>query len=157
MLRITVHNKSKGSAKSKSGYVGKLSLIDLAGSERAAKTKNKGLRLFEGAQINKSLLALGNCINALASGKNLHIPYRDSKLTRLLKDSLGGNCRTVMIANISPAVNCFEDTHNTLIYANRAKNIKTEINRNSLNAEDHIERYTKMIKQLKQENKKLKA
>ena len=63
----------------------------------------------------------------------------------MLKDSLGGNCRTVMITNISPSIKCFEDTHNTLIYANRAKNIKTESTRNSLNAEDHIERYNKMI------------
>jgi kinesin family protein 18/19 len=83
-------------------YQGKLSLIDLAGSERASNTKNRGIRLIEGANINRSLLALGNCINALVEmhkgvGK-IHIPYRDSKLTRLLKDSLGGNCRTVMIA-----------------------------------------------------------
>jgi kinesin family protein 18/19 len=74
----------------------KLSLIDLAGSERASATKNKGSVLQEGANINKSLLSLGNCINALASGeKNQFVPYRNSKLTRLLKDSLGGNCKTV--------------------------------------------------------------
>ena len=86
----------------------------------------------------------------------MHIPYRDSKLTRLLEDSLGGNCRTVMIANISAAKKSFEDTHNTLIYANRAKNIKTTVNRNSLNADDHIERYNKIIKSLKLENNRLK-
>ncbi len=77
-------------------HVGKLSLIDLAGSERASRTNNRGMRMIEGANINKSLLALGNCINALhennTSGKNNYVPYRDSKLTRLLKDSLGGNC-----------------------------------------------------------------
>jgi kinesin family protein 18/19 len=85
--------------------VGKLSLVDLAGSERAANTKNIGQRLMEGANINRSLLALGNCINALGEkgNKGNFVPYRDSKLTRLLKDSLGGNCRTVMIANISSA------------------------------------------------------
>jgi kinesin family protein 18/19 len=98
----------------------------LAGSERASNTNNRGLRLVEGANINKSLLALGNCINALCDQtktnvKNGHIPYRDSKLTRLLKDSLGGNCRTVMIANISPAFSAYEDTINTLKYADRAK------------------------------------
>ena len=74
--------------------LGKLSLIDLAGSERASQTHNSGMRLLEGANINRSLLALGNCINALASG-SAFVPFRDSKLTRLLKDSLGGNCRTV--------------------------------------------------------------
>ena len=101
-------------------------MIDLAGSERAAKTDNKGQRLTEGANINRSLLALGNCINALAdkTKKASHVPYRDSKLTRLLKDSLGGNCLTAMISNVSPAHDQFEETLNTLKYANRAKNIK---------------------------------
>ena len=84
---------------------GKLSLIDLAGSERGTVTENRGIRLMEGAKINRSLLALPNCINALGdkNKKGFFVPYRDSKLTRLLKDSLGGNCKTVMIANISPA------------------------------------------------------
>ena len=118
-------------------------MIDLAGSERAANTNNKGMRMIEGANINKSLLALGNCINALSDAiekgiKNVHIPYRDSKLTRLLKDSLGGNCRTVMISNVSPAAYVFEDTHNTLKYANRAKNIKTNVVRNVLNVKNHV-------------------
>lgn len=107
----------------------KLSMIDLAGSERASATKNQGERLVEGANINKSLLALGNCINALgeARAKPGHIPYRNSKLTRLLKDSLGGNCRTVMIANVSPSAAHYEDTLNTLKYANRAKEIKMRV------------------------------
>ena len=89
---------------------GKLSLIDLAGSERANKTGvvmaggRATKRLNEGANINRSLLALANCINALASDRGGHVPYRDSKLTRLLKDSLGGNCRTMMIANVSPGM-----------------------------------------------------
>ena len=123
-------------------HVGKLSLIDLAGSERASRTNNRGMRMIEGANINKSLLALGNCINALhenhTSGRTNYIPYRDSKLTRLLKDSLGGNCRTVMIANISPSMKQFEDTHNTLKYANRAKNIKTSAQRNVLSVDYHV-------------------
>lgn len=91
-------------------------MIDLAGSERAANTKNRGQRLLEGANINRSLLALGNCINALGekANKSSFVPYRDSKLTRLLKDSLGGNCRTVMITNISMAKSSFEETLNTL-------------------------------------------
>ena len=108
--------------------VGKLSMIDLAGSERAQKTNNAGKKLVEGANINRSLLALANCINALAdkSKRGGHIPYRDSKLTRLLKDSLGGACKTVMITNVSPASDQFDETLNSLKYANRAKDIKTQ-------------------------------
>ncbi len=77
----------------------KLCLIDLAGSERAAVSDNKGIRMMEGANINRSLLALGNCINILSDPKKkgAFVPYRDSKLTRLLKDSLGGNTKTIMI------------------------------------------------------------
>lgn len=107
----------------------KLSMIDLAGSERAQSTKCKGLRFKEGANINKSLLALGNCINKLADGSK-HIPYRDSNLTRILKDSLGGNCQTLMIANISPSSLTYEDTYNTLKYASRAKKIRTTCKQN---------------------------
>ncbi|XP_055321638.1 kinesin-like protein KIF18A isoform X2 [Sitodiplosis mosellana] len=102
----------------------KLSMIDLAGSERGSSTKCIGQRFKEGASINKSLLALGNCINKLADGSK-HIPYRDSNMTRILKDSLGGNCRTVMIANISPSSITYEDTYNTLKYASRAQKIRT--------------------------------
>jgi len=136
-------------------------LIDLAGSERAAKTGNRGIRMIEGANINKSLLALGNCINMLhennSKGQSNYIPFRDSKLTRLLKDSLGGNCRTVMIANIAPTSSNYEDTHNTLKYANRAKNIKTNVQRNVLNVEYHVSQYTDIINSLKQEITGLKA
>ncbi|KAJ3025593.1 UNVERIFIED_CONTAM: Kinesin-like protein kif19 [Siphonaria sp. JEL0065] len=108
---------------------GKLSMIDLAGSERAADTKNRGMRMIEGASINRSLLALGNCINALTEEGNngKYVNYRDSKLTRLLKDSLGGNCKTVMIANISPIAANFEETLNTLKYASRARAIKNKV------------------------------
>lgn len=88
-------------------------MIDLAGSERAASTKGIGMRFKEGASINKSLLALGNCINKLADGLK-HIPYRDSNLTRILKDSLGGNCQTLMVANVSMSSLTYEDTYNTL-------------------------------------------
>lgn len=89
-----------------------LSIIDLAGSERASATQNSGKRMTEGANINKSLLALGNCINALCEGVKGHIPYRNSKLTRLLKFSLGGNCRTVMVCRgviVMPHSNTFTD------------------------------------------------
>lgn len=107
----------------------KLSMIDLAGSERAASSKCTGQRFKEGANINKSLLALGNCICKLADG-NTHIPYRDSNLTRILKDSLGGNCQTLMIANISPSYMAYEDTYNTLKYAFRARTIQSNMKQN---------------------------
>jgi kinesin family protein 18/19 len=84
------------------------------------------------------------------------VPYRDSKLTRLLKDSLGGNCRTVMIANVSPAAYSFEETLNTLKYANRAKNIKTKVSRNVLNVDYHISEYVNLIQKLRDEISSLK-
>uniref|UniRef100_A0A0N5ADV5 Kinesin-like protein n=1 Tax=Syphacia muris TaxID=451379 RepID=A0A0N5ADV5_9BILA len=107
-------------------FKSKLSLVDLAGSERLNKTLSKGKRLREGIKINSGLLALGNVISALAEqGSNSgYIPYRDSKITRLLQDSLGGNSYTVMIACVSPANSNAEETLSTLRYANRAKNIK---------------------------------
>ncbi|RDD42004.1 Kinesin-II 95 kDa subunit [Trichoplax sp. H2] len=106
--------------------VGKLNLVDLAGSERQGKTGAKGERLKEATKINLSLSALGNVISALVDGKSTHIPYRDSKLTRLLQDSLGGNAKTVMVTNIGPADYNFDETITTLRYANRAKNIKNK-------------------------------
>ena len=138
ILQIKVSFKEKNNENNNNEVkFGKLNLIDLAGSERAGTTKNRGLRLIEGANINKSLLTLGNCINALAdknqNGRKIYIPYRDSKLTRLLKDSLGGNSRTVMIANISPFIYNFDDTYNTLKYAERAKCIKTRVKINISN------------------------
>ncbi|KAG6921231.1 kinesin family member 18B, partial [Chelydra serpentina] len=133
--------------------VAKMSLIDLAGSERASTTNTKGERLREGANINRSLLALINVINALADAKSRksHIPYRDSKLTRLLKDSLGGNCRTIMIAAISPSALTYEDTYNTLKYANRAKEIKLSLKSNVLSLDCHITKYAAICEQLKAE------
>lgn len=133
----------------------KLSMIDLAGSERATATGMNSARFKEGANINKSLLALGNCINNLADGIK-HINYRDSKLTRLLKDSLGGNCHTVMIANISPSSKSFEDTYNTLRYANRAKKIKTSVKKNIVNCQMHVTGYIKMVEDQKKEIQQLK-
>ncbi|EFJ29284.1 hypothetical protein SELMODRAFT_783, partial [Selaginella moellendorffii] len=106
--------------------VGKLNLVDLAGSERMSKTGATGDRLKELTNINWSLTALGNVISALVDGRSTHIPYRDSKLTRLLQDSLGGNTRTVMVANIGPADYNYEESVSTLRYANRAKSIKNK-------------------------------
>ena len=142
---VNITNKLDGQVK----HV-KLSMIDLAGSERASATGCKGARFKEGANINKSLLALGNCINNLADGIK-HIPYRESKLTRLLKDSLGGNCQTVMIANVSPSSMSYEDTCNTLRYANRAKKIKTNIKKNIVNCQMHVTGYIKMVEEQKKE------
>uniref|UniRef100_A0A3B4F4U2 Kinesin-like protein n=1 Tax=Pundamilia nyererei TaxID=303518 RepID=A0A3B4F4U2_9CICH len=106
--------------------VGKLNMVDLAGSERQSKTGAKGKRLKEAAKINLSLSALGNVISALVDGKSTHVPYRDSKLTRLLQDSLGGNAKTVMIATVGPSHKNFDESQATLRYASRAKKIKNK-------------------------------
>ncbi|CAK56031.1 unnamed protein product (macronuclear) [Paramecium tetraurelia] len=114
-------------------YQCKLSLVDLAGSEKANVNEgSKGIRQMEGANINKSLLALGNCINMLACDQSMKkfVPYRDSKLTRLLKDSLGGNTKTLMIGCVKQIVQCHEESINTLKYASRARAIKKKIVQN---------------------------
>jgi hypothetical protein len=108
----------------------KFHFVDLAGSERLKRTGATGHRAKEGIYINRGLLALGNVISALGDRdrkSNSHVPYRDSKVTRLLQDSLGGNSKTIMIACISPSDRDFMETLNTLRYANRAKNIKNKI------------------------------
>uniref|UniRef100_A0A8B9L8A5 Chromosome-associated kinesin KIF4 n=1 Tax=Astyanax mexicanus TaxID=7994 RepID=A0A8B9L8A5_ASTMX len=114
--------------KKNDAVVSKLHLVDLAGSERQKKTKAEGDRLKEGISINRGLLSLGNVISALGdeSKKGSFVPYRDSKLTRLLQDSLGGNSHTLMIACISPADSNIEETINTLRYADRARKIKNK-------------------------------
>ncbi len=155
VLQILVEQKARGADTKR---VGKLSMIDLAGSERAAKTRNSGIRLQEGANINRSLLALGNCINALGTAsRGSFVPYRDSKLTRLLKDSLGGNCRTVMIAAVGPTAGAFEETVNTLKYASRASRIKTHVKRNVVNVNYHIAEYEELITHLRVEIDDLKG
>ncbi|TRY79865.1 hypothetical protein TCAL_06049 [Tigriopus californicus] len=136
--------------------VSKIHLVDLAGSERADSTGATGQRLKEGAHINKSLVTLGSVISALAEatpGKNRsstkHIPYRDSVLTWLLKDSLGGNSKTIMIATISPAEVNASETLSTLRYANRAKNI---INKPTVNEDPNV----KLIRDLRDEIDRLR-
>jgi kinesin family protein 3/17 len=102
--------------------LGKLNLVDLAGSERQSKTEATGDGLKEASKINWSLTALGNVIKALVDNKKgAHVNFRDSQLTRLLQDSLGGNTKTVMIAALSPADYNYEETFSTLRYADRAK------------------------------------
>nr|XP_005895233.1 PREDICTED: kinesin-like protein KIF7 [Bos mutus] len=119
--------------------VSKFHFVDLAGSERVLKTGSTGERLKESIQINSSLLALGNVISALGDPqrRGSHIPYRDSKITRILKDSLGGNAKTMMIACISPSSSDFDETLNTLNYASRAQNIR---NRATVNWRPEAER-----------------
>lgn len=139
VLQINVAQKDRNASVEEPHTMATLSIIDLAGSERASATKNRGERLLEGANINKSLLALGSCINALCDPrKRNHVPYRNSKLTRLLKFSLGGNCKTVMIVCVSPSSAHFDETQNTLRYANRAKNIQTKVTRNVYNVNRHV-------------------
>ena len=206
VLQVTLRRRDLETGKTASRVrVAKLSLIDLAGSERAAVSKNRGQTLKEGANINRSLLALGNCINQLAARSkhsntdshtaadahtSMHkpqprtprrphirgkenkqpgtaaaangastataasvsfVPYRDSKLTRLLKDSLGGNCLTVMIANVSPSALSSEDSHNTLKYANRAKDIEVRVERNERSVGWHVSQYEERMKEMREE------
>uniref|UniRef100_A0A8C1JNH2 Kinesin family member 13Ba n=1 Tax=Cyprinus carpio TaxID=7962 RepID=A0A8C1JNH2_CYPCA len=134
--------------------VSKLSLVDLAGSERAAKTGAAGERLKEGSNINKSLTTLGLVISALADqgagkNKNKFVPYRDSVLTWLLKDSLGGNSRTAMVATISPAADNYDETLSTLRYADRAKSI---VNHAVVNEDPNA----RIIRELREEVEKLR-
>ncbi|KAK4297569.1 hypothetical protein Pmani_030022 [Petrolisthes manimaculis] len=135
---FSLHIQQSNSKKDESIVCSKFHLVDLAGSERAKKTGATGVRFKEGVNINKGLLALGNVIAALCEeGNRGHIPYRDSKLTRLLQDSLGGNSHTVMVACVSPADSNLEETLSTLRYADRARKIKNKpiINRDPQAAE----------------------
>merc|ERR1712164_26800 len=130
---------------------GKLNLVDLAGSERQGKTGATGDRLKEATKINLSLSALGNCISALVDGKSSHIPYRDSKLTRLLEDSLGGNTKTVMVATMGPADYSYDESISTLRYANRAKNIKNKPKINEDPKDALLREYQDEITKLKEQ------
>lgn len=160
---FTISMEQKRIAQSSSGdadvgveiLIAKLHLVDLAGSERAKRTGADGTRLREGIHINKGLLALGNVISALGDDKKrkegCHVPYRDSKLTRILQDSLGGNSKTIMIACVSPADTNAEETINTLKYANRARNIQNKaiVNRDPVAAQMQMMR--NQIEQLQAE------
>ncbi|XP_064014186.1 kinesin-like protein KIF7 isoform X2 [Pogoniulus pusillus] len=130
--------------------VSKFHFVDLAGSERIVKTGNTGERLKESIQINSGLLALGNVISALGDPrrKSSHIPYRDSKITRILKDSLGGNAQTVMIACVSPSSSDFDESLNTLNYASRAQNIQNKAVVNCRKETEHVEELHLQIKNL---------
>jgi hypothetical protein len=116
----------------RTGRRGVLTIVDLAGSERVGKSGSEGLRLEEAKRINRSLSALGNCVAALASGSAAHTPFRDSKLTRLLTGTLGGNSRTSLCANIGPAPRNHGENHSTLLFARRAMKVSTRASVNEL-------------------------
>lgn len=154
LLNITVTNATRmGTTR------GHLYLVDLAGSERAKKTKNRGKRLQEGAHINKSLLALGNCINALAAGAR-YVNYRDSKLTRLLKEALSGKCRTVMIAHVLKESKHRDETKSTLVYAEQANRITTRLQSSQFLEEERefpMAHYQSLVTELREEVGRLKS
>lgn len=137
-------------AKRETSLSAKINLVDLAGSERASKTGAQGDRLKEGAAINQSLSTLGLVINMLAEGSTAHIPYRNSKLTRVLQQALGGNANTVMIAAVSPADYNYHESLSTMQYAARASKITNQATRN----EDVSE---KMIRELQEEVERLRS
>jgi centromeric protein E len=133
-----------------------LTLVDLAGSERQKDAKSEGLRLKEGGFINKSLLTLGTVINKLSEGNHAHIPYRDSKLTRMLQNSLGGNSRTAVICAITPAAAHAEETLSTLKFATRAKDVQNRAQQNEvLDDRALLKRYQKEIAALRTQLSKL--
>ncbi|XP_031104591.1 kinesin-like protein KIN-8A isoform X2 [Ipomoea triloba] len=157
ILQVVVEYRFKDDLNNIVYRMGKLSLIDLAGSERALATDPRTLRSLEGANINRSLLALSSCISALVEGKK-HIPFRNSKLTQLLKDSLGGACNTVMIANISPSSHAFGETQHTLHWADRAKEIRTKAyytHDKMLIPDSEIDQ-AKLLLELQKENRELR-
>ncbi|XP_064932610.1 kinesin-like protein KIF7 isoform X1 [Columba livia] len=148
--RLLLHHAPASIPASGQVLVSKFHFVDLAGSERIVKTGNTGERLKESIQINSGLLALGNVISALGDPrrKSSHIPYRDSKITRILKDSLGGNAQTVMIACVSPSSADFDESLNTLNYASRAQNIQNKAVVNCRKETEHIEDLHRQIKNL---------
>ena len=160
LLKINIENKDKEGPNSSNVICGRFILVDLAGSEKNNTPINNNnnvnknpIRQQEGAKINQSLLNLGICINALAQ-KSKFIPWRNSKLTHILKDCIGGNSKIVMISTISPSLFCVDETLNTLNYSNRAKNITTIIKKNVINIVDRdsqVSKYREIISNLTNE------
>ncbi|KAJ8792717.1 hypothetical protein J1605_019537 [Eschrichtius robustus] len=177
VLQVTVHQRSHGTDMTEEVHIGRLSMMDLAGLELAPQTQNRGKRMKEGAPINRSLLALGNCINALSEkgdsqaqyvnfwDANSRVPaeggnpgsHHPQLAPSTEQDALGGNSRMVMIAHISPASTHFEESRTTLLYAYRARNIKRRVKRNLLNVSCHIAQYADIISDLGRQIKHPKA
>jgi hypothetical protein len=151
IFSIIIENSSIDQTGETHYRMGKLNLVDLAGSERQSKTEATGDRFKEATKINLSLTVLGNVINKLVSSKNQHVPFRESKLTMLLQDSLGGNTKTVMIANVGPADYNYDETLNTLWYASNAKKIKNKPKINEDPKDALLRQYQEEIEALKKQ------
>ncbi|KAI3464881.1 hypothetical protein Pfo_021544 [Paulownia fortunei] len=147
ILRLTVESEAQEyyGAENSSTLTASVNFVDLAGSERASQTLSAGTRLKEGCHINRSLLTLGTVIRKLSKGRNAHIPYRDSKLTRILQNSLGGNAKTAIICTMSPAHSHVEQSRNTLLFASCAKQVSTNAQVNVVMSEKAL------VKQLQKE------
>ncbi|PNY08458.1 kinesin-related protein 4-like [Trifolium pratense] len=153
ILKLTVESSAReflGNDKC-SSLSASVNFVDLAGSERASQTNSAGARLKEGCHINRSLLTLGTVIRKLSKGRNGHIPFRDSKLTRILQSSLGGNARTAIICTMSPARSHAEQTRNTLLFASCAKEVETNAQVNVVVSDKAL------VKQLQKQLAKLES
>ncbi|KNA07298.1 hypothetical protein SOVF_173190 [Spinacia oleracea] len=152
ILRLTIESSARSFGGGNSSILAaNVNFVDLAGSERTSQTLATGARLKEGSHINRSLLTLGKVIRTLSKGKNAHIPYRDSKLTRILQNSLGGNARTAIICTMSPAHSHLEQSRNTLLFASCAKEVTTNAQVNVVMSDKAL------VKQLRKELAKLES
>ncbi|MBA0699922.1 hypothetical protein Goari_001517, partial [Gossypium aridum] len=153
IIRLTIESSLRENAECVKSFLASLNLVDLAGSERVSQTNADGVRLKEGSHINRSLLTLTTVIRKLSSGgkKSGHIPYRDSKLTRILQNSLGGNARTAIICTISPALSHVEQTRNTLTFATSAKEVINNAHVNMIISDKRL------VKHLQKEVARLEA
>eukprot|EP00698_Gefionella_okellyi_P000453 TRINITY_DN10409_c0_g1_i1.p1 TRINITY_DN10409_c0_g1~~TRINITY_DN10409_c0_g1_i1.p1 ORF type:complete len:471 (+),score=66.67 TRINITY_DN10409_c0_g1_i1:508-1920(+) len=141
MLMLSVEQRQRLETGIRKVKRGVLTIVDLAGSERVSKSGSEGQRLEEAKKINKSLCALGNCVASLTDTSATHVPFRDSKLTRLLTDSLGGNSRMCLCANVGPAMRNFDETHSALLFAQRCMAVK---NSAQINEADDFKSFSKL-------------
>ncbi|KAK3007046.1 hypothetical protein RJ639_017065 [Escallonia herrerae] len=151
IIRLTIESSLRENSGRVRSFLASLSLVDLAGSERASQTRADGTKLKEGSHINRSLLTLTTVIRKLSGGKRSHIPYRDSKLTRILQPSLGGNARTAIICTMSPALSHVEQSRNTLLFATSAKEVTNKAQINMVVADKQL------VKHLQNEVARLEA
>ncbi|QCD82041.1 centromeric protein E [Vigna unguiculata] len=151
ILRLTVESSASEFMGNTNSFAASVNFVDLAGSERASQTNSAGTRLKEGCHINRSLLTLGTVIRKLSKGRNGHIPFRDSKLTRILQSSLAGNAKTAIICTMSPARSHVEQTRNTLLFASCAKEVTTNARVNVVMSDKLL------VKQLQKELARLES